>query len=261
MSQGQRRFARILLTNDDGCDAPGLAALTEAAEALADEVWVVAPEHDQSGQSRAVSLHNPLRLYPRGERRYAVSGTPSDCVLLALRHLMLESPPDLVLSGINRGANIGQEVAYSGTVSAALAARLCGVPAIAFSQAFRDRTLVRWDTARALVDRTFDFLQTVGGLSAAPDAVLNVNFPDVAVDSVSGFEFTRQAVSAMMQARIEQRADSRGIDYFWLGFGRDPGAQADDSDIAALRRRAVSITPVGFDATDHAALAALRSRV
>lgn len=255
MQASTRRFSRALLTNDDGIDAPGLLTLAEVAASLADEVWVVAPEHDQSGTSRAVSLHDPLRVFPRGQHRFAVSGTPSDCVILAVRKLMAEAPPDIVLSGINRGANIGQEVAYSGTVSAALAASLLRVPAIAFSQAFRDRRSVRWETATAWIPRVFDHLDGLGGL---PDAVLNVNFPDVAPDEVERVEFTRQAVNPMMGIDVEARTDTRGGDYFWLAFSREPGEQPEDSDVSALRRRSVSITPVGFDLTDEPMLRALR---
>lgn len=257
MQAQTRRFARVLLTNDDGIDAPGLATLVEAAEKLADEVWVVAPEHDQSGTSRAVSLHDPLRVFPRGPRRFAVGGTPSDCAILAIRALMADAPPDLVMSGVNRGANIGQEVAYSGTVSAALAARLMGVPAIAFSQAFRDRTSVRWGTAAAWIPKVFDHVDGLGGL---PDAVLNVNFPDVDPDEVEGFAHTRQATNPMMSINVERRTDTRGSAYYWMAFGREPGEQAEDSDVAALRRKAVSITPVGFDLTDEATLKSLRRR-
>lgn len=257
MQAPTRRFARALLTNDDGIEAPGLAALAEAAADLADEIWVVAPEHDQSGTSRAISLHDPLRVYGRGRHRFSVGGTPSDCAILAIRSLMRDAPPDIVLSGVNRGANIGQEVAYSGTVSAALAAKLMGVPAIAFSQAFRDRTALRWDTAVAWIPRVFNHLDRFGGL---PDTVLNVNFPDVPPDEVEGFAFTRQATNPMMMINVDRRTDTRGADYYWMAFGREPGEQAEDSDVTALRHRKVSITPVGFDLTDEPMLRALRDK-
>lgn len=243
-------FKRVLLTNDDGVEAKGLAVLAEVAARLAQEVWVVAPEHDQSGVSRAVSLHAPLRVYPRGARRFAVAGTPSDCVILALRHLMLDSPPDLVLSGINRGANIGDEIAYSGTVSAALTARLFGLPAYAFSQAFRDRDAVRWDTAAGLVE-------AVVGRFGTPDGVLNVNFPDVAPDEVGGIEPARQSRGTLLGVDVETRTDTRGGDYHWLAFRRQPREQAADSDVAVLRRRGVAVTPIGFDQTDEQILAKL----
>ncbi|MFC7331740.1 5'/3'-nucleotidase SurE [Rhodocista pekingensis] len=256
-ARSARRFARALLTNDDGIDAPGMAALARVAQELAEEVWIVAPEHDQSGMSRAISLHDPLRLLAKGERRFAVTGTPGDSVIVGLREVLAATPPDIVISGINRGANLGQEVAYSGTVSAALTAKLLGVPGIAFSQAFRDREQVRWHTAMAMIPRVFEVLDGRGGL---PEAVLNVNFPDVEPEEVTGFEFTRQAQGNIVAIDTERRTDTRGIDYRWLAFRRAVCDQPEDSDIAALRRCAVSLTPLGFDFTDTAALEALRRR-
>lgn len=141
--------SRVLITNDDGIDAPGLAVLEAVAETLAREVWVVAPEHDQSGVSHSISLHAPLRVRRRGDRRFSVTGTPADCVIVGSRHV-LPAPPDLVLSGINRGANLGVETVFSGTVGGAMAGLLLGLPSIALSQAFSDRDAVRWETARQL---------------------------------------------------------------------------------------------------------------
>src|SRR5215510_5823550 len=153
---------RVLLTNDDGIDAPGLAVLEAVAATLAREVWVVAPEHDQSGTSHSISLHSPLRFSDRGERRFGVVGTPGDCVVMAVRHLMLEAPPTLVLAGINRGANLGVETVFSGTVGAAMAGLLLGVPSIALSQTFTDREAVKWDTARSLAPGVIRKLVAIG---------------------------------------------------------------------------------------------------
>lgn len=264
--QARRRFARVLLTNDDGLGAEGLVRLERVASTLADEVWVVAPEHDRSGTSRSVSLSAPLRLYPRGPWHYAVDGTPADCVILALRHLLRDTPPDLVLSGINRGANLGQEVAFSGTVGAALAARLMGVPAIAFSQAFRDRAHVRWDTAETLVAETFTRLDILGegGLgegALASRGILNVNFPDVPAAEVTGWEATGQAQGPLLDIAVDSRTDTRGGAYHWLAFRRLQGDREDGTDIAALRKGAVSVTPLGFDFTDTGMLAQLTARL
>lgn len=245
-------FNRALLTNDDGIDAPGMAALIRAVTPMAKEVWVVAPEHDQSGVSRALSLHAPLRVQERGPRRFAVSGTPSDCVILGLRHILRDGPPDIVFSGINRGANLAEEVGYSGTVSAALMARLCGVPAYAVSQAWKDRHNIRWDNAvtglRPIIDR----------FGVAPASVLNVNFPDVDPSEIAGVTVTRQGGPGSMDLDIDSREDTRGFAYHWLSIRRRPGQGADDSDIAALRRKEISVTPIGFDQTDLAMLAVLR---
>lgn len=246
-------FQRALLTNDDGIDAPGLEALVRAVTPLAAEVWVVAPEHDQSGVSRAISLHAPLRLQERGLRRYAVTGTPSDCVVVALRHVLRDTPPDIVFSGINRGGNLAEEVGYSGTVSAALMARLSGVPAYAVSQAWRDRDNIRWHTAVAGLEAV------IRRFGTAPDSVLNVNFPDVEPEEVAGIALTRQGEAGTLTLDVDTREDTRGFAYYWLSMRRATARPlAEDSDIAALRRREISVTPVGFDLTDMAALARLR---
>src|SRR3984893_11665184 len=141
---------RILVTNDDGIDAPGLAVCEQIASELAREVWVVAPEHDQSGVSHAVSLHHPIRVSEFGLRRYGITGTPGDCAVMGVCHLMAGAPPQLLLSGVNRGANLGLETVFSGTVGGAMTGMLLGVPSIALSQAWTDRAHVRWETAAGL---------------------------------------------------------------------------------------------------------------
>ena len=156
MPASRPRLERVLLTNDDGIDAPGLAVLEAVAAELADEVWVVAPEHDQSGTSHSISLHSPIRISQHGERRFGVLGTPGDCVVMAVRHLMRDAAPTLVLSGINRGANLGVETMFSGTVGAAMTGLLLGLPSIALSQTFSDRDNVRWNTARELAPDVID---------------------------------------------------------------------------------------------------------
>ncbi|WP_044558382.1 5'/3'-nucleotidase SurE [Azospirillum sp. B4] len=241
-----RRFGRVLLTNDDGINAPGLELLAELAADIADEVWVVAPEKDQSGMSRAVTLTTPLRVEERGPRRYALTGTPSDCAIFALRHLLKDNPPDIVLSGINRGANVGDEVPYSGTVAAALTARLLGVPAIAFSQAFTRGGQVRWDTARTLLPRALDHALS---LRTASNVVLNVNFPDLDASDVSDVVVTRQSRGTLDRIDVEPRTDMRGGTYYWMAFRRHMPILGPDTDAGALKHGLVSITPIGFDMT------------
>jgi len=138
---------RLLLTNDDGIDAPGLRTLESVARRLAKEVWVVAPDKDKSGVSHSLSLHQPLRFRHAGDKRYVVEGTPADCVVMASRYFMTECQPDFILSGINRGANIGNETVFSGTIGAAMTGIMLGIRAVALSQFFTDRQNVRWDTA------------------------------------------------------------------------------------------------------------------
>ena len=172
---------RVILTNDDGIDAPGMAVLEEIAAQIAKEVWVVAPEHDQSGQSHAISLHHAIRVSERGHRRFGVTGTPGDCAAMGICHLMKDAPPQLMLSGVNRGVNLGIETVFSGTVGGAMTAMMLGVPAIALSQAFTDRRNVPWDTARTLGARTIQQLVEIGW---AKGACLNVNFPPIPADEV-----------------------------------------------------------------------------
>src|SRR5215831_18308442 len=167
---------RVLLTNDDGIAAPGLAALEEIARELAHEVWVVAPEHDQSGVSHAVSLHHPIRVTERGVRRYGITGTPGDCAVMGICHLMADAPPQLLLSGVNRGANLGLETVFSGTVGGAMTGMLLGIPSIALSQSWTDRAHIRWETAATLGAGVVRQLLAVGWDTAT---CLNVNFPDL----------------------------------------------------------------------------------
>jgi 5'-nucleotidase len=180
---------RILLTNDDGIDAPGLAVLADIAAELAGEVWVVAPQHDQSGVSHAISLHHPLRVVPEGERRYGVTGTPGDCVVMGVCHLMREAPPDLILSGVNRGANLGMETVFSGTVGGAMTGMMLGIPSIGLSQVFTDRGRVPWDVARTLGAGVIRQLLAIGW---SAETCLNVNFPDRALDQVGPPTLCRQ---------------------------------------------------------------------
>jgi 5'-nucleotidase len=236
------------LTNDDGIDAPGLAALEAVAAELAEEVWVVAPEHDQSGTSHSISLHSPLRVSRQGERRFGVVGTPGDCVVMAVRHLMRDTPPTLVLSGINRGGNLGVETMFSGTVGAAMTGLLLGLPSIALSQTFRDRENVRWNTARALAPGVIRQL-----LAVEHDApvCLNVNFPDIDASAAGPLTPTKQGVGLVQGIDVLPHVDPRGLEYHWLRFQRGPRENAPDSETAVVASGRVSVTPLYFDRTDE----------
>ncbi|HTT11352.1 MAG TPA: 5'/3'-nucleotidase SurE [Burkholderiaceae bacterium] len=242
---------RVLLTNDDGIDAPGLAVLEEVAATLAREVWVVAPEHDQSGTSHSISLHAPLRFSRHGERRFGVGGTPGDCVVMAVRYLMLEAPPALVLAGVNRGANLGVETVFSGTVGAAMAGMLLGVPSIALSQVFTDRSAVRWETARAHAPGVIRRLLAAGW---SEQACLNVNFPDVAPEATGPLTLTRQGLGLVKRIDVVARTDPRGFDYHWLKFHRAARHEAPDTEAAVVARGGISVTPLQFERTAEGAL-------
>jgi 5'/3'-nucleotidase len=245
---------RILLTNDDGIDAPGLAVLERIAAELAREVWVVAPEHDQSGVSHAVSLHHPIRIAQRGLRRWAVTGTPGDCVVMAVSHLMKASAPQLLLSGVNRGANLGIETVFSGTVGGAMTGMMLDIPAIALSQAWTDRAHVRWDTAATLGPPIVRRLWEIGWSAGT---CLSVNFPDLPPDEVGPLTLARQGAGSVQGMDVEARTDPRGLTYYWVGFRRGERDQGPESDIEALNAGRITVTPLRYDRTDDEAYAIL----
>lgn len=249
---------RVMLTNDDGIDAPGMQVLEEIAARIAREVWVIAPEHDQSGQSHAISLHHALRITERGGRRYGVTGTPGDCAAIGLCHLMKDTPPQLVLSGVNRGLNLGMETVFSGTVGGAMTAMMLGCPALALSQAFTDRDNVPWDTARSLGAATIERLLAVGWSTTA---VLNINFPPVAAAEAGPMTLARQGEGAVAGMQVETRIDPRGMTYHWLSFQRGDIQQGPESDYSAMRAGKIVVTPLRYDRTDDEAYADLATHL
>lgn len=241
---------RILLTNDDGIHAEGIQVLERVARQLGDEVWVVAPEADQSGFSHSLSLSDPLRMRKIGDRHYAVRGTPTDCVIMGVRHIMKE-PPDLILSGINAGSNMADDVTYSGTVAGAMEGTLLGIRSISISQAYSvsdvGRT-VEWGTTEKLAP---DLLDKLVRLPLPKNVFLNINVPNVPFDEVKGVQVTSQG-KIVHGLWLEERKDGRGFPYFWMRFGREPYEASDGSDVAAVRSGHVSVTPLHMDLTAHA---------
>jgi 5'-nucleotidase len=250
---------RILLTNDDGIHAPGLAVLQEIARELSGDLWVVAPEVEQSGQSRSITLTNPVRVRSVEEKVFAVAGTPSDCVLIALQDLMGGLKPDLVLSGVNRGQNIAEDTSFSGTVAAAMFGMQMGVPSIALSQAqnFRARGSLPWETARAWGARVLKPLVAAGW---PDDVVLNVNFPDREPGEVAGVALTRQGFRDEAIVYTDRRTDLRGNDYFWIGYRGKLSSPPDGTDLRAIYDGYVSVTPLHVDLTHEATLRDMRAR-
>lgn len=239
-------FGTILLTNDDGIAAPGLRVAEEIAAELAEQVWVVAPEHDQSGVGQGISLHTPLRVYQHGERRFAVSGTPADCVMFAIAEWFAETPPDLVLSGVNCGANLSDSVMYSGTVGAVLAAAHLGLPGIALSQAFRDRDAVDFAPTRHYSAGLIRALWQQGAdRTGYARACWNINYPEMPVEQIQGGRITRQIAGSIAGPRLVAGIDGRGLPYRWLSFERQPSAITHpQSDVVALREGYVSVMPL-----------------
>jgi 5'/3'-nucleotidase len=245
---------RILITNDDGIEAPGLAVLERISSQLAREVWVVAPEHDQSGVSHAVSLHHPIRVSERGVRRYGITGTPGDCAVMGICHLMADEPPQLLLSGVNRGANLGLETVFSGTVGGAMTGMLLGIPSIALSQSWTDRDNLRWETAAALGPAVVRRLLALGW---SAETCLNVNFPDVPEAEIGPLTLARQGPGLIQGMQVETRTDPRGLTYHWISFRRGPRDQGLESDVEALRAGRIAVTPLRYDRTDEEAYAML----
>lgn len=239
---------RILVTNDDGIHAEGLGILEQIAAQLSDDVWVVAPETDQSGVAHSLSLSNPLRLRQIEEKRFAVQGTPTDCVIMAVRSVMAEMKPDLVLSGVNRGQNVAEDVTYSGTIAAAMEGTLLGIPSIAVSQAYMagDRTSIIWDCALQHAPGIIRRLLEEG----IPDGILfNLNFPNVAPSEVAGVAVTAQGRRDQELMRLEPRRDGRGNPYYWIAFQRGKHEPANGTDLRALADKKISVTPLELDLT------------
>lgn len=249
---------RVILTNDDGIDAPGMAVMEEIAAQIALEVWVVAPEHDQSGQSHAISLHHAIRVSERGPRRFGVTGTPGDCAAMGICHLMKDAPPQLMLSGVNRGVNLGIESVFSGTVGGAMTAMMLGVPAIALSQAFTDRRNVPWDTARSLGPGTIQQLVDIGW---ATGACLNVNFPPIPASEAGPIALAKQGEGVIGGMNVDTRVDPRGLTYHWLNFHRSDRQQSPGTDYSAMRAGRVVVTPLRYDRTDEDAFAELAQKL
>jgi len=242
---------RILVTNDDGINAPGLDVCAEIARALSDDVWVVAPEFDQSGVSHSLSLNDPLRMRAVDERRFAIKGTPTDCVIMGVRHILDRKGPDLILSGVNRGQNAAEDVTYSGTIAGALESTILGIPAFALSQAYSaaNRQKPFWDTART---HGPDIIRKVLDRGIPRDVLVNVNFPDCPPDDVKGIAVTAQGKRDQEWLRIDARQDGRGNPYFWIAFSRGPRPPSrNGTDLRALTDHWISVTPLRIDMTDE----------
>ena len=250
---------RILVTNDDGINATGLTVLTEIARALSPDVWVVAPETNQSGTSHSLTLHAPLRMRKIDERTFSVGGTPTDCVIMGVRHLLAGERPALVLSGVNDSSNVAEDVTYSGTVAGAMEGTLLGIPSIALSLmtvGVRSGGEEHWDTPRRHGPRVIAKLLEAGWPQGT---LLNINFPAVAPDEVKGVAITRQGVRDQDNLEIDARTDPFGKAYYWFGFRYRPSALVEGTDLAALAAGQISVTPLALDLTHGAAAAGLRA--
>ena len=242
---------RILVTNDDGIHAEGLEVAEKIARALSDDVWVIAPEYDQSGVAHSLSINDPLRLRQIDERRFAVRGTPTDCVIMGARHLLNGKAPDLLLSGVNRGRNAGEDVIYSGTVAGAVEGTVIGIPSFALSQAYASRggRPPYWETGLRYAP---EIIRRVVAEGMPRDVLVNVNFPDCPPDEVRRIAVTAQGRRRQERLQVDERKDGRGNPYYWIAYARHAFVKAPDgTDLAALEERCIAVTPLRLDMTDE----------
>lgn len=245
---------RILLTNDDGINATGLKVLEAIARTLSDDITVVAPAEEMSGAGHSLTLTRPVRLRRHGERRWSVAGTPTDSVMMAVGHIMKDAKPDLILSGVNRGANLGEDVTYSGTVSAAMEGALAGVRSIALSQVYPKRGMgekVSFDAAEAWGAKV---LAPLLAEPFVPGTLMNINFPPIAADKVRGIRVARQGVRDYGRLRIVEGEDPRGFPYFWFALDGMVGTPTHATDLEAVADGYVSVTPLHLDLTHDRSL-------
>ena len=244
---------RILLTNDDGIHAPGLELLEAIARELSDDVWVCAPAEENSGAGHSLTLHSPVRLREHGNQRFSVTGTPTDAVNLALRKMFAERMPDLIISGINNGENLADDITYSGTISAAMEGALAGIPAVAMSQAMRDGGH-GFAAARTWAAKV---LAPLLDLQMARRTVINVNFPALPADQVKGIRVVRQGFHDYARGSLVEGVDPRGRPYYWFGLEDVEHTLDHGTDLEAVGEGYISVTPLQVDLTHHASIGAL----
>jgi 5'-nucleotidase len=240
-------------------NAPGLRVLEAIAARFSDDIWVVAPSDEQSGAGHSLTLTTPVRLRKLGERRFCVTGTPTDAVMMATSHLLKDEPPDLILSGVNRGANLGEDVTYSGTVSAAMEGALAGIPSIALSQSYSREAMgdqVPFGAAEAWAEQV---LRPLIGRPMDHRTLININFPAVAADAVRGVPVVRQGFRDYGRLRIVKRMDPRGYHYYWFGLGPMEHTPTHATDLEAVADGFVAVTPLHLDLTHEPSLATLAS--
>ncbi len=248
--------ARVLLSNDDGIHAEGLAVLEEIARDLSEDVWVVAPEVEQSATSHSLTLRRPLRERKLGDKRYSIDGTPTDCVLMGMKYLMKGQRPDLVLSGVNVGANLGEDVIYSGTVAAAMEGAILGARSIALSLRpdNQDDTLFHWDSVRRFAP---DIIRKLA-LWCEPgneteNLLFNVNFPGIPADQVKGIKICRQG-HRDEETTVVEGSDPGGRPYLWVGQFVSHHTSVPNADLTAIAEDYITVTPLKYDLTDHSVL-------
>ncbi|WP_285713519.1 5'/3'-nucleotidase SurE [Erythrobacter oryzae] len=250
---------RILLTNDDGINAPGLKVLEAIARQFSDDIWICAPSEEQSGAGHSLTLTRPVRLHKHGERRFAVSGTPTDSVMMALREVMPDAP-DIILSGVNRGANLADDITYSGTVSAAIEGALAGIRAIAFSQVYAREGMGDEVPFGAALEWGPKVLAPLIDAPMADRTLINVNFPAIPADEVKGIRVVRQGFHDYSRGTIVEGRDPRGYRYFWFGLDQIEHTLDHGTDLEAIEEGYVAVTPLQLDLTHYSTIGILAER-
>jgi 5'-nucleotidase len=250
---------RILLTNDDGINAPGLKVLEAIARQFSDDIWICAPSEEQSGAGHSLTLTRPVRLHKHGERRFAVSGTPTDSVMMALRTVMPEAP-DIILSGVNRGANLADDITYSGTVSAAIEGALAGVRSIAFSQVYAREGMGDEVPFGAALEWGPKVLSRLIDAPMAERTLINVNFPALPPEDVKGIRVVRQGFHDYSRGTIVEGRDPRGYRYFWFGLDQIEHTLDHGTDLEAIEEGFVAVTPLQLDLTHYSTIGILAER-
>jgi 5'-nucleotidase len=239
---------RVLIVNDDGIDAPGIVLLEEIVRRFTDDVWVVAPDEERSGAGHSLSMSHPIRVRQRDSRHFAIKGTPTDCALLGVYELMQDRRPDVLLSGINRGPNLAEDITYSGTASAAIEGAMLGIPSVALSQVIAYKSEIHWDTARLYAPIVIERLLTMHWRQGT---FVNVNFPNCPPDKVTGIRITSQGMRPPGTFRPVARIDERHVPYYWIKVAYPHGGEADGNDLQAAADNAVSVTPLQLNMTSY----------
>ncbi len=241
---------RILIANDDGIDSPGIEALERVARQFTDDVWVVAPSTEQSAMSHSLTIRRPLRLRKVDDRHFAVDGTPTDCVVMALRSILADHQPDIIFSGVNRGANMAEDVVYSGTVAAAIEGTMLGIPSIAYSQVTPRNEHSKWATAERFAG---EVAKRVVSVDWPEDTLINVNFPPIDPDQVTGMEVVPLG-RRDDKMKVEERPDPYGNPYYWLVDYASDDTRHADNDLSTVAAGRVAITPLRIDITHETQL-------
>lgn len=249
-----RRRPRVLIVNDDGIDGPGIVLLETLVRRFTDDVWVVAPDEERSGAGHSISISHPIRVRQRDERHFAIKGSPTDCALLGINEFLGDQRPDILLSGINAGPNLAEDVTYSGTCSAAMEGAMLGIPSVALSQVLAYQAPVHWETSERFLPGV---IETLLGADWLQGAFVNVNVPNVPPEEVTGVRLTRQGRRPPGSFKPVRRVDERHVPYYWIKIAHSEGGYDPETDLEAIRDKAISVTPLQLDMTSEAMRRAL----